>query len=394
MKNDPFDVKMKPAPPPARKLNKHLIIGVTVILAGLFSLLSVRSLTRRRTPAAAVEKPVRTAPSQSGIASLMDLPRSYADMRDVPAVKPAAYTPAQSKVPAVLKRLPAQPAAAGSVPKTVSDRERARRSKILFTSITPGHRKIRPSTQSQATNPYARLMPPGARRRGGIEETSATRRDQRGKQAFFDRQKNDDAVYLNARLQTPVSRYQVMAGSVLPAVLLSGINSDLPGQIIAQVRENIFDTVTGKYLLIPQGTKLLGRYDNMIAWGQERVLLVWSRLIFPDGSSILLDRMPGVDQSGYAGLKDRVNNHYLKLAGAILMSTFLSVGAVRSQGDIEGDYPSVSQEIARQLASDVNRSGQKIVSRQLNVPPTIEVKPGFPFHVMVNRDMILRPYAR
>ena len=388
MKNDPFEQ----LPPPARKLNRHLIIGITVILAGVFTLVSISSLTRRR-PAAVTEKPVRTSVTRSGLSSLMDLPRSYADMHDAPVVKPAVYTPAQTKAPAVLKRLPAP----GRVSGTVSDLERARRSKILFTApgAGPARRKPHRTPPARTIDPYARLAQLAADRRasqGG--EGSETRIDQRGRQAFLkESDRRDTAVYLNRRLQVPVSRYQVMAGSVLPAVLITGINSDLPGQIVAQIRENIYDTVTGNYLLIPQGTKLLGRYDNMIAWGQERVLLVWSRLIFPDGASILLDKMPGVDPSGYAGLKDRVNNHYLKLAGAILMSTFLSVGAVRSQGDIEGDYPSVSQEIARQLAGDVNRAGQRIVRKQLNVPPTIEIRPGFPFHVMVNRDMILRPYA-
>jgi type IV secretion system protein VirB10 len=384
-------IEVEPLPPPARKLNKKLIIAIVVILTGLFSVFSLSSFRKNNPKDSAKPRPAKTASSRINLESLLSLPSSYAQLKDQtpqPVVTPAA---AASK-PAVLKRIP--PGMPPKVNQTRSraetERDRALRSKILFTGIRP-RRKL--GEKPAAEDPYNRLAA-FRNKSGQAAADSETRIAQRSKQAFLKEAEGvDTAVYLNRRLQEPVSRYQVMAGSVLPAVLITGINSDLPGQIIAQIRENIFDTVTGNYLLIPQGTKLLGRYDNMIAWGQERVLLIWSRLVFPDGSSILLDKMPGVDQAGYAGLKDRVNNHYAKLAGAILMSTFLSVGAVRSQGDIEGDYPSVSQEIARQLAADINRTGQKIVRKQLNVPPTIEVRPGWTFHVMVNRDMILRPYA-
>jgi type IV secretion system protein VirB10 len=384
-------IEVEPLPPPARKLNKKLIIAIAVILTGLFSVFSLSSFQKNAQKDSAKQQPAKTASSRINLESLLSLPSSYAQLKDdtpKPVVTPAAV----NSKPSVLKRtLPGMPPA---VPQTRSkaetERDRALRSKILFAGIRPRRKS---AEKPSAEDPYKRLAA-FRNKSGRAAADSETRIDQRSKRAFLKEDEGvDTAVYLNRRLQDPVSRYQVMAGSVLPAVLITGINSDLPGQIIAQIRENIFDTVTGNFLLIPQGTKLLGRYDNMIAWGQERVLLIWSRLVFPDGSSILLDKMPGVDQAGYAGLKDRVNNHYAKLAGAILMSTFLSVGAVRSQGDIEGDYPSVSQEIARQLASDINRTGQKIVRKQLNVPPTIEVRPGWTFHVMVNRDMILRPYA-
>ena len=222
---------------------------------------------------------------------------------------------------------------------------------------------------------------------------SETRTDQQSKKEFFNAQ-NQGAIYLNQRIQDPVSPYQLMAGTVLPAVLISGINSDLPGHIIAQIRENVFDTVHGRYLLVPQGTKLLGSYDNMISWGQDKVMLVWSRLIMPDGATIVLDNMPGVDVMGYAGLKDKVNNHYMKIASAILMSTFLSVGTRRIAGDVNDNDPTFEQEMASHASADINQAGQKIVTRHLNVPPTLEIRPGFPFNVMVNKDIILRPYEK
>jgi type IV secretory pathway VirB10-like protein len=225
------------------------------------------------------------------------------------------------------------------------------------------------------------------------QSLSETKVDQQSKKAFFE-SNNQGAVYLNQRIQDPVSPYQLMAGTVLPAVLISGINSDLPGHIIAQIRENVFDTVHGRYLLVPQGTKLLGSYDNMVSWGQDKVMLVWSRLIMPDGATIVLDNMPGVDIMGYAGLKDRVNNHYMKIASAILMSTFLSVGTRRLAGEINDNDPTFAQEMTSSASADINQAGQKIVTRHLNVPPTLEIRPGFPFNVMVNKDIILRPYEQ
>ena len=123
-------------------------------------------------------------------------------------------------------------------------------------------------------------------------------------------------------------------------------------------------------------------------------MMVWARLIFPNGASIVLDNMPGIDVTGYSGLKDKVNYHYAKIASAILMSTFLSVGTRRLEGDIRGENPTLSQEYASDVSSEINRAGQKIVTRHLNIPPTIEIKPGFPFNVMVNKDIVLRPYGK
>jgi len=219
--------------------------------------------------------------------------------------------------------------------------------------------------------------------------------DQARKRAFLDEsKKSDEAIYLEHQIQEPASPYQVMAGTVLPAVLITGINSDLPGQIIAQLRENVYDSVSGRYLLVPQGTKLIGTYDNQISWGQDRVMQVWTRMIFPDGSSILLNGMQGTDLSGYAGAKDQVNYHYGRIAGAVLLSTFLSVGARQAGGNnSEGNYPTTRQQMAGDAASGINQAGQKLLDRELNVAPTIEIRPGYKFNVMVNRDMILRPYS-
>ncbi len=222
----------------------------------------------------------------------------------------------------------------------------------------------------------------------GIGILDDTQRAQRLKSTFMNNPQGD-AELLKQWLKTPPSPYMVMAGTLIPALLVTGINSDLPGQIIAQVREPVYDSVSGRYLLVPQGTRILGRYDNMISRGQKRVLLAWSRIIYPDGSSIHLEGMPAADLAGYSGLKDKVDNHYLQLATAVLFSSFLSAGAGYYDGDDEG----FEQELRDTIARDTNQSGQELVKRQLRVAPTIRIRPGMRCNIVVNRDMVLKPYG-
>lgn len=266
----------------------------------------------------------------------------------------------------------------------------ARKSKIFFADATATNKTVQATPLPAVAQSTAMPALPTAMLAPQMPEPYS---DQARKRAFLnDSKKTDEAIYLERQINEPASPYQIMAGTVLPAVLVTGINSDLPGQIIAQIRENVYDTVSGKYLLVPQGTKLIGTYDNMVSWGQNRVMQVWTRMIFPNGSSILLNGMQGSDLAGYSGANDRVNYHYARIAGAVLLSTFLGVGARQTTGNVEGYYPSIGQQIAQEAASGINQAGQKIVEKELNVAPTIEIRPGYKFNVMVNRDIILRPY--
>lgn len=208
--------------------------------------------------------------------------------------------------------------------------------------------------------------------------------------------KREHSPYLLAALQHPVSRYEVKAGTIIPSVLITGLNSDLPGQIVAQVRENVYDTVTGRFLLIPQGTRLVGEYDSKVAYGQERALIVWSRLIMPNGNSISLEGMPGVDMSGYAGLKDRVNNHYGKLLAGVVLGSVIGAGAqVATGGQGSPNTPaSFSQLAVSGAAQNINQAGQQITQKNLNLQPTIEIRPGMKLNVFVTKDMVLKPYSR
>lgn len=217
---------------------------------------------------------------------------------------------------------------------------------------------------------------------------------QPGQQTAQDRQ----LAFLNApvdrrttssdRVMAPASPFILQAGAVISAALITGIRSDLPGQITAQVTENVYDSPTGRLLLIPQGTRIIGQYDNNVQFGQRRALLVWNRLIFPNGRSIVLERQPGADTQGYAGLEDGVDYHWWDLAKAAGLSTLLAVGTELAVSDEDRLVRAI-----RDGAQDtINDAGQQIVRRQLQVAPTLTIRPGFPVRVIVTRDLVLEPY--
>ncbi|RWB26541.1 MAG: TrbI/VirB10 family protein [Mesorhizobium sp.] len=191
------------------------------------------------------------------------------------------------------------------------------------------------------------------------------------------------------RVAEPASPYVLQAGSIIAAALITGIRSDLPGQITAQVTENVYDSPTGRILIIPQGARLIGQYDNGVGFGQRRVLLVWNRVTMPNGRSIVIERQPGADAEGYAGLEDGVDHHWWDLAKAAGLSTLLGIGAELAIDDDQRLLRAV-----RDGAQDtINDAGQQIVRRQLSVQPTLTIRPGFPVRVVVTRDLVLEPYG-
>ncbi|MGB6229078.1 MAG: TrbI/VirB10 family protein [Litorimonas sp.] len=199
---------------------------------------------------------------------------------------------------------------------------------------------------------------------------------------------SDSDIYNPHALEQPLSPFQVMAGTVIPASLVTGLNSDLPGQVIAQVTENVFDTAKGRHLLIPQGTRLLGRYDSDLKAGRSRALVVWTRLIRPDGSSLVIESLPGVDRSGQAGLSERVDRHGRSLFGAAILSSVISVAS--ELGSDEEDR--IADAIRDGGQRTVDQVGQRVVQRALSRKPTLTVRPGWRLGVIVNRDLVLAPY--
>ena len=197
---------------------------------------------------------------------------------------------------------------------------------------------------------------------------------------------------LEVAMQHPTSPYEIKAGTVLPAVLITAINSDLPGPVVAQVREHVYDTVTGNTLLVPQGSRLLAQYDSMVAWGQERVLLCWNRLVLPNGDSMDLECMPAADLQGAAGVSDGVNEHWWRILKGASVATLLSAGTAFAAGDTTSYNPSVGQVMARSASGEIGQVGAQLTRNNLSIQPTLTVRPGFSVNVIVTKDMIVPPY--
>ena len=224
------------------------------------------------------------------------------------------------------------------------------------------------------------------------------------KEAFFDRAKKTDKQWISPNTRMAGQRYEVKTGAVIPAVMIGGINSDLPGQIIAQVSQNVFDTANGRFLLVPQGARLYGVYDSRIIYGQSRVLVAWNRIIFPDGSAITLESMPGTDSAGYSGFNDEVNNHYFRtFGGALLMSlitgtTSWAVDSMTptsnsSNSTNSSSKPTLQQEMASALATQFGQTTSKLLEKNMNIKPTLEIRPGYRFNVIVTKDLVFKePY--
>jgi type IV secretory pathway VirB10-like protein len=200
-----------------------------------------------------------------------------------------------------------------------------------------------------------------------------------------------DDGYLQSRLEQPRSPYELKAGAIIPAVLMTGINSDLPGPVVARVREDVYDTISGNYLLIPQGSTLLASYDSAVAWGQERVLLCWHRLVLPNGDAMNLECMPGADLAGAAGLADEVDEHWWRIVKGVAIASLLSAATTSTAGSTTGYNPTIPQQWAHGAASEIGRAGEAITRRNIMIQPTITVRPGWSMNVMVTKDMILAP---
>jgi type IV secretion system protein VirB10 len=217
-----------------------------------------------------------------------------------------------------------------------------------------------------------------------------TERDPNGQQRKLDfvGQRVAGGINPHAVVDAP-SPYTLSAGSIISASLITGLNSDLPGMVTAQVTENGFDTATGRILLVPQGSRLVGNYDSVVAFGQKRALVVWQRLIFPDGSSIFLDNAPASDLAGYAGLSDRIDRHSWQLLKGVALSSLLGVGTEITFGRNQSSLIDAVRDSVQQSAA---RAGNELVSRNLEVQPTIKVRPGWPLRVLVHKDLVLRPW--
>ncbi len=246
-----------------------------------------------------------------------------------------------------------------------------------------GTRTTTATANGNASDLYAAAL------RAGLGGQNVDPNGQSSKEDFFNADLKD-LGYLSNRVVPQRSLYELKRGSVIPATLISGINSDLPGRITAQVSQNVYDSATGQRLLIPQGTKLFGRYDSKVSFGQSRVLVVWSDIIFPDGSTLQIGGMAGTDEEGYGGFKDKVNNHYLKTFGSAVMIALIGTGIDMAvpQSSTLATQDKASDAARRNFTETFGRVADRTIQRNMDVQPTLEIRPGFNFNVLVDQDIV------
>lgn len=393
-KADPDTMALRASPRPVTRLNRRMLAVLAgtlgaVVLGG--TLWSLQSHKRERNAAAELYNVDRVSHAEN----LDQLPKDYSKVPVAAKPVPVLGEPLPGDLgPAIVaQRNAGAPAQTGRIAHP-GDADEAAHSGVFFRS---GAVKAAPSPTANSAmpesvsgnQPFNPMAPATASAQPSDPTAVQNRQDQ--KQAFV-ANGGDTATRNPASLQLPASPYQVMAGTIIPAALVTGINSDLPGQVIANVTEAVYDTATGRFLLIPQGSRLIGRYDSQVSFGQRRVLLVWTRLILPDTSSISLDRLPGIDPAGYAGLEDGVDWHWDRILAGAALSTLLGVGAELAAPDRTGSDSKIIIATRQSGQDTVNQVGQEITKRNVSIQPTLTIRPGFPMRVMVNKDLILRPY--
>jgi type IV secretory pathway VirB10-like protein len=382
---DPLAVLLPPATRFRRKLVWGLLIGSGTVLAGVFAygfLHNNGSLIAKRGDA---EVSANQKPQKPDLAAF---PQDYSQIKPVQSQQTglAAVQPVRQGPPNAV------PTRSGTGQPT--ERQRAHASNVFFPQAPSNAQQMAaasiplaaPQPETQAPSLYG-TQPLPAEATGGLAAQ---------KNAFL-ANAGASRDYVAKPIQSPLSPFEIKAGTIIPAALITGINSDLPGEIVAQVSENVFDTATGRYLLVPQGSRLVGKYDSLISYGQNRALVVWNRLILPNGDSVDLEVMPSTDESGAAGLEDETDHHRWAFAGALAVSTLLSLGPSIAQSIAEsgqsGTNTNVYTSPASALGSNTSQIGETMLNRELNRPNTITVRPGWPLNVLINRDLVMRGYT-
>jgi len=374
-----------PAPTPRRLSRKALVTLTGVSALGVAAALGYSLSHSHRTQA-----PQETVSiERRNTDALADAPKDYGEL-------PRSASAGIGAPPATPQPITTPPpSGSGAGPSSVADnglaaerqrrrqnQESARGSK-LFASTAEGAKRAPVAATANASPPL-----PG--QASGVSPVAGPSGDAQDRKAAFVADSTREPTINSGRLTPAAGRYVVSAGSTIAAALITGLSSDLPGQVVAQVTEDVFDSATGRTRLIPQGTRLIGTYDARVAYGQSRALVVWTRMIFPDGRSIDLDRMIGTDGAGQSGFADRVNNHTGKLLMGGLLSTLFGVGANAATSG--GDNADIALAIRESAGRSAETAGDKIVSRQLDVQPTIIVRPGARVRLLVSRDLALSPF--
>jgi type IV secretory pathway VirB10-like protein len=373
-------MRLRAEPPRVTQLSRKMLVGIGfVVLLGVGGTLTYALQTRGT--GTRIEELYSTSNRQPAD-GLANLPRDYTGPILGPPLPGDLGRPmldAQNKGRSVVPRTTPTPTVDEAEQSRRAEEEAARTSRVFFET----EQAI--TTKAETPGGFATASLATGDLTGQVGQPTAQNR-----QLAFLNVAIDRRTVASDRVMSLASRYVLQAGAVIPAALITGIRSDLPGQITAQVTENVYDSPTGRALLIPQGTRVIGQYDNGVGFGQRRVLLVWSRLIFPDGRSIVLERQPGADAAGYAGLEDGVDYHWGELFKAAALSTIISVGA---ETDALGQESEVVRALRSSASDSISRVGQQIVQRQLDIAPTLTIRPGFPVRVLVTRDLLFESYG-
>ncbi|MFK4792187.1 TrbI/VirB10 family protein [Sphingobium sp. ZW T5_29] len=374
-KVDPETLNLRASPARAIRFRRGAIIGIAAVgsasLVGIAWMALKPQVFRQVAQESELSQPMAKPASDA----LSGLPSTYGDAPKLGPPLPGdlgrPILRAQERTEAVIA--PTQVDTTAARQQRLADIKAARESGLMAQTTT-GRSAAMPAS------PDATVAMSGAPATNPI--AAGTRKEQ------FASTRDADGDVNSGGLVVPISPHSVLAGSVIAASLITGLNSDLPGMVTAQVTQNVYDTVAGNSLLIPQGARLIGKYDSVVAFGQRRALVIWQRLILPDGSSLRLDNMPATDTSGYAGLADKVDFHTWTLLKGVGVATMLGVG---SELSISGESDLV-QAIRASAQSNTARAGDQITQRNLDIQPTVTIRPGAPVRVLVTRDLILAPW--
>ena len=373
------EMRLHPTRPPVTRLSRKVLLGLGGVAAiGIVGALFFALKPHPQTGSSELYNTTsRTTPE-----GLANLPRDYTGLPRTPP-KLGPPLPGDLGRPILNAGAPApgmpMPGAGTPEQQRVAQEQDAARTSHLFATT---------NTSSAVAAALPASMPPVTPATAPAASATADAGSSDHKLAFLSGNA-DRQTQSSDRVEATPSPNVLQAGAVIPAALITGLRSDLPGEVTAQVTEDVYDSPTGKILLIPQGARLIGQYDAQITFGQSRALLVWNRLIMPNGRSIILERQPGTDTQGFAGLEDEVDNHWGALFKAAILSALLSVGSEAGTSSSENN---LAQAIRQGASQNFSQIGEQVVGRSLNVQPTITIRPGFPVNVLVTHDLILEPY--
>ncbi|MDA7418083.1 TrbI/VirB10 family protein [Xenophilus arseniciresistens] len=401
-KVEPEAMALRAQPRPVTRLNRRTLamltggLSLAVLGATIWSLQPHRRNAGEQTELYNVD---RVSKSEG----LDGLPSDYSKL---PAKVPELGPPLPGDLgPAIVKsQQPVTPAYAppGHDPEDARRKEAdaAAASSVFFRSGNPGKAGAQAAVQVAAAGSASALAgfdplaagpaSTAAQTQPSASDPTAVQNRQDHKEAFL---KGGSTETRNSgNLQIPVSPYQVMAGTVIAGALVTGIKSDLPGDVIATMTEPVYDTATGRFLLIPQGSRILGKYNSQVSYGQSRVQVVWNRIILPDTSSLKLDNLAGTDPAGYAGLEDGVDWHWDRVFAGAALTTLLGVGAELAAPENRQDGNRIVIAGRDSAQDSINQVGQEMTRRNMNIQPTLTERPGLPVRIIVNRDLVLSPY--